>query len=280
MTIVNDRVFQAVKTTKWMHARPPFRRDERKGPQNFLNLAWKIFWFSSAHPFRKDARSASFPKPEIPGFKEPTEVFVVWHACRLSAFQNENHTKHYLVLTENRLETWKEKFDAEPPLPFLVETNKFLADCERGCPPRLRVRGSTARTRVVRLFIRPWSRSSNPVSQPDHVQDPHNVGALMRRALALGAHGILVTSKHAAPLTSAVAKAAAGALDKLPVLSYPASCHRRSQSKRFLMLGPQRRWRLQSKPYSLHHASSWFGEEGKGLRSLTKNMWMKPSLAL
>ncbi len=51
----------------------------------------------------------------------------------------------------------------------------------------------------------------------DHVEDPHNVGAVARSALAAGITGLVVSSRRAAPLSAAAFKAAAGALERLPV---------------------------------------------------------------
>lgn len=51
----------------------------------------------------------------------------------------------------------------------------------------------------------------------DHVEDPHNVGAAARSALAAGMTGMVVSSRRAAPLSAAAFKAAAGALESLPV---------------------------------------------------------------
>lgn len=51
----------------------------------------------------------------------------------------------------------------------------------------------------------------------DHIQDPHNLGALARSAAAAGAQGLVVPKNRACPFTPAVAKAAAGALERLPV---------------------------------------------------------------
>ncbi|MCB2185096.1 MAG: 23S rRNA (guanosine(2251)-2'-O)-methyltransferase RlmB [Deltaproteobacteria bacterium] len=51
----------------------------------------------------------------------------------------------------------------------------------------------------------------------DHVQDPHNLGAMIRSAAAVGAQGVVIPRDRACPLTPAVAKAAAGALPGLPV---------------------------------------------------------------
>lgn len=51
----------------------------------------------------------------------------------------------------------------------------------------------------------------------DHIEDTHNVGAAARSALAAGMTGMVVSSRRAAPLSAATFKAAAGALERLPV---------------------------------------------------------------
>ncbi len=51
----------------------------------------------------------------------------------------------------------------------------------------------------------------------DGIEDPHNLGAIVRTALAAGADGIVIPERRAAPLTEAVERASAGALAHLPV---------------------------------------------------------------
>jgi 23S rRNA (guanosine2251-2'-O)-methyltransferase len=51
----------------------------------------------------------------------------------------------------------------------------------------------------------------------DGVEDPHNLGAIVRTALAAGAHGVVIPERRAAGLTDTVARASAGALAHLPV---------------------------------------------------------------
>ncbi|MCI6400956.1 MAG: 23S rRNA (guanosine(2251)-2'-O)-methyltransferase RlmB [Candidatus Fimivicinus sp.] len=51
----------------------------------------------------------------------------------------------------------------------------------------------------------------------DELEDPHNLGAIIRTAEAAGAHGVIIPKRHAASLSFAVSKAAAGALEYLPV---------------------------------------------------------------
>jgi 23S rRNA (guanosine2251-2'-O)-methyltransferase len=52
----------------------------------------------------------------------------------------------------------------------------------------------------------------------DGVEDPHNLGAIIRTAHAAGASGVVIPERRSAALTETVAKAAAGALEYIPVM--------------------------------------------------------------
>lgn len=51
----------------------------------------------------------------------------------------------------------------------------------------------------------------------DHLEDPQNVGAIARSAAAAGCTGIVMSGRRSAPLSAAAFKAAAGALERIPV---------------------------------------------------------------
>ena len=51
----------------------------------------------------------------------------------------------------------------------------------------------------------------------DGVEDPHNLGAVLRTAEGAGVHGVFIPERRAAGLTSVVAKVSAGAIDHIPV---------------------------------------------------------------
>lgn len=51
----------------------------------------------------------------------------------------------------------------------------------------------------------------------DEIEDPHNLGAILRTADAAGVHGVIIPKHRAVGLTPAVAKASAGAVEYIPV---------------------------------------------------------------
>ncbi|MCM3762402.1 23S rRNA (guanosine(2251)-2'-O)-methyltransferase RlmB [Alkalihalobacillus oceani] len=52
----------------------------------------------------------------------------------------------------------------------------------------------------------------------DEVEDPHNLGSILRTADAAGAHGVIIPKRRAVGLTQVVAKASTGAIEYVPVV--------------------------------------------------------------
>jgi 23S rRNA (guanosine2251-2'-O)-methyltransferase len=66
----------------------------------------------------------------------------------------------------------------------------------------------------------------------DQVQDPHNLGALLRTANAAGVQGVILSDRHTAPLSGVVAKSSAGAASVTPVARVPNLVHAMDRLRR------------------------------------------------
>jgi 23S rRNA (guanosine2251-2'-O)-methyltransferase len=107
----------------------------------------------------------------------------------------------------------------------------------------------------------------------DGVEDPHNLGAIIRTAHAAGADAIMIAERRAAGLTETVAKAAAGALEHLPVVRVVNINHtlRSLKDEGYFIYG------LDEKGELAYNEVEWpaktvvvMGSEGKGLHELVK----------
>lgn len=68
------------------------------------------------------------------------------------------------------------------------------------------------------IFAAAEGRNEKPfIIVCDEIEDPHNLGAIIRTAEAGGAHGIIIPQRRSASLNATVAKAACGALEYMPV---------------------------------------------------------------
>ena len=116
----------------------------------------------------------------------------------------------------------------------------------------------------------------------DQVTDPRNFGAIMRSAAAFGARAVIATRRHAPPESGALAKAASGALEALPVIRVP------NLARALTALADLGYWRvglaadapeplaaiaaepLKASELDQRAVALVLGAEGKGLRRLTR----------
>jgi 23S rRNA (guanosine2251-2'-O)-methyltransferase len=107
----------------------------------------------------------------------------------------------------------------------------------------------------------------------DGVEDPHNLGAIIRTALAAGAHGVVIPERRAAGLTDTVARASAGAIAHLPIAKVTNLVRAMEELKEagYWLIGLDER---ADKDYTQADYTSpvgiVLGGEGKGLHELTR----------
>lgn len=113
----------------------------------------------------------------------------------------------------------------------------------------------------------------------DEIEDPHNLGAILRTADATGVHGIIIPKRRAVGLTETVAKASAGAIEHIPVarVTNIAQTIEQLKENNIWIVGTDER---ESKDYRTLDGETAIalviGNEGKGISRLVKEKcdWM------
>ena len=107
----------------------------------------------------------------------------------------------------------------------------------------------------------------------DGIEDPHNLGAIVRTALAAGADGVVIPERRAAGLTDAVSRASAGALEHLPVARVKNLARAMEELKEagYWLIGLDERAEKNFSTADLTGSVALvFGNEGEGLHDLVR----------
>lgn len=107
----------------------------------------------------------------------------------------------------------------------------------------------------------------------DGVEDPHNLGAIVRTALAAGANSVVIPERRAAGLTDTVARSSAGALAHLPVAKVTNLARAMEELKEagYWLVGlDERASKLYTEVDYTSAVGIVLGSEGQGLHELTR----------
>ena len=189
-----------------------------------------------------------------------------------AALSNADRRCHRLLATRNALQ----RLSAMVPAQMLAQVpadEVSVADLDRRLGPDAVHQG-------VLLFaarLRPVALESILDAQLlvalDQITDPHNVGAILRSAAAFRLDGAIMTQRHCPPLEGALAKAASGALDAMPIIEATNLARALGELAQagFTLVGLDG-----SAPHALETDCPpgamvlVLGAEGKGLRRLTR----------
>jgi 23S rRNA (guanosine2251-2'-O)-methyltransferase len=222
-------------------------------------------------PSRRDQRN---PRAGKSG-SEPSRrgLWIYGRHAVFAALANPRRTVERIVATSE----FQQRYATELPPPGQIETaDRTMLDDLLG--PSAVHQGVAARVRPLPLLTLDELIEALPATGPaqvvvlDEVTDPRNVGAVLRSAAAFGASGVIVTRHNAADETGALAKAASGALDSVPMAEAGNMRRGLEQLKAagFWCLGldhPAPATLGQSEPPD---RLAWvLGAEGRGLRRLT-----------
>ncbi|MEZ5918838.1 MAG: 23S rRNA (guanosine(2251)-2'-O)-methyltransferase RlmB [Alphaproteobacteria bacterium] len=157
--------------------------------------------------------------------KQDTPSLYGFHAVR-EAWLNPERTIHALYLTDQAksgfepvlLEGKRRGLRRQPPI--MLDKHRLEKMLPQGAVHQgVALAASPPEEYALQdLIIRAHSREGRAVLlMLDQVTDPHNVGAILRSACALGSGGVIMQRKHAPLLTGVLAKTACGAIEHIPV---------------------------------------------------------------
>ena len=134
------------------------------------------------------------------------------------------------------------------------------------------LRSAPVELRTIEELIRPEGEPGSVVLV-DAIDDPHNLGAVVRSAAAFGIDGIVIAGPSAPPLGGAVARAAAGHLERVPLVrvNVAADALRTLRDAGYWVLGAAMEGTPSPEVDPTHRWVLCIGSEHKGLRAKTRS---------
>ncbi len=140
------------------------------------------------------------------------------HSVR-DALENPARKKHHLVATKNAMAKLGDAAGGSPVEVTIADPRHFPVALDPGSVHQgAALEVSPLSWGALSAVAATSGRARDIVVLLDRVSDPQNVGAVLRSAEVFGAKAVIAPSRHAAPETGALAKAASGALERQPYL--------------------------------------------------------------
>jgi 23S rRNA (guanosine2251-2'-O)-methyltransferase len=163
-------------------------------------------------PPQKRARSnQDWTPPQL----QPEQVFLYGLHTVRAALANPERKLIRLSVTQNAFPRLELGEDATPPCPV-----EFVSpqDIDKVLGPEAIHQGVMLETRPLPVRGLEALKDSPLLLVLDQVTDPHNVGAVMRSAVAFGAGALITTQRHSPTESGVLAKSASGALELIPYI--------------------------------------------------------------
>lgn len=202
------------------------------------------------------------------GDRDGPAILYGWHTV-LAALENPGRRFHRLLATENAARRLAAECARLPCAPEVVRPEAIVA-----------LVGADAVHQGLYAEADPLPSPALEDLAPqgialvlDQITDPHNVGAILRSAAAFDAAAVVVTARHSPEATGALAKAASGALDHVPLVTVGnlARALATLKERGWLTVGLDSGGDADLADADLRAPLALvLGAEGKGLRQLTR----------
>ncbi|OKL45174.1 TrmH family RNA methyltransferase [Pseudovibrio exalbescens] len=182
-----------------------------------------------------------------------------------AAFANPARTRHKLVISQNALRRLEER-GVRPDVPVELQSPRAI---DKLLPKDAVHQGAALYVDPLPHYGAEELQGGKLVLALDQVTDPHNVGAILRSAVALSADAVVTTRRHAPEEGPVLAKTASGALDMIRHVRVPNMARfvkeMREQGYQAIALDSEGPAALENTEFS-EKTLLVLGSEGKGVR--------------
>ncbi len=200
------------------------------------------------------------------------------HAA-LSALQNKNRKIHYLITISEYHSKWEEKINKlKLKLNIKIKSKAELDEISNFKPHQnIVLIAEPLKKLSMDEFLSLHSfKNKIPIRLIllDEVSDPHNVGAIIRSALAFKMDGLGLSQRNSPQETSALTKASSGAVEKLQIIELSNMSREIKKLQKFNFriygLAGEGKKNIDELENETGNIALILGSEGKGLRRLTR----------